>query len=153
MDIPAPEFTTNAKDKAEAAKLISQLKENSNNDSNLKFRPIPQVKIANGAYKYVLISAHEPSEPSPRYFVTSKKGAKYHRNAAEPFVKNLQKHGYENIRITGGGRILLDTEAKRISIFGFSYTFGQGNHEIAKQVIEMDERYADFTITTSNEGY
>lgn len=151
MDIPPPEFTTNAEDKAEAAKLVSQLKDSGH--SKIEFKRVPQVKIAEGANKYVLISAQEPGAPSSQYFVTSKKGASYHRNAAEPFVKSLKKHGYQDIRITGGGRILLDTEAKKISVFGFSYSFGQGNHELSKQVIERDERYSDFTITTSNEGY
>lgn len=149
-------FTTNAEDQAEAAKLKARLKEKKapSGISTSTFRPLSPVKIASGTHKYVLISAHEPGgSKEERYFVTSKKGAQYHRNAADPFVHHLEEHGYEDIQITGGGRILLDEDAKKISIYGFSYGFGLANHSISKLTVLEDERYANFDITTSDEGY
>ncbi len=152
-----PKFTTNAKDQAEAAKLkarLAQQQHKTNNPSStLDFKPVRPVKIAQGAHKYVLISAFEPDSHVEQFFVTSKRGASYHRNAASPFVKDLEEHGYEKIQVLGGGRILLDEDGKKISIFGFSYSFGQPDHEISKRVVQADARYSDYDITTSNEGY
>ena len=152
---PKAEYTTNAHDQAEAAKLKVRLSEGQKlkHLDQHEFHPVQAVKIASGAHKYVLISAEEPRSSETKYFVTSRKGAHYHRNAAEPFVHDLEKHGYNNIQVTGGGRIQLDEAKKRIAIFGFSYTFGLADHEISRQVVQADERYADFEITTSNEGY
>lgn len=147
-----PEFTTNAEDQAEAAKLKARLASLQQNEGG-KFRPLKPVKIADGAWKYVQIKAQEPGSSEVQYFVTSKRGASYHRNAAEPFVHHLEEHGYRNIEVTGGGRILLNEDEKKISIFGFSYGFGACDHEISKRVVEADDRYADFEITTSKEGY
>lgn len=87
------------------------------------------------------------------FFVTSKRGAAYHRNAAEPLVERLQSNGYRNIHVMGGGRLHLNSEDKKIHIFGFSYGFGLADHAISKRVIEQDERFQDYEITWSNEGY
>jgi phosphohistidine phosphatase len=147
------EFTTNAEDQAEAAKLKARLANPSASGNNKNFKPLGPVDIADGKHKYVLISAQEPGFTDEHFFVTSKRGAGYHRNAAEPFVHHLEEHGYEKIQVIGGGRILLDTDAKNISIFGFSYGFGKADHEISKRVVQADQRYADYDITTSDEGY
>jgi len=156
--IPQAEYTTNAHDRAEAAKLKARLAESSNNnqkhDGDTKeFKPVDTVQIASGKHKYVLISAREPKSDEHTYFVTSRRGASYHRNAAEPLVHSLENAGYQQIEIEGGGRILLDEKDKKISVFGFSYSFGQANHEISKRVVQADGRFKDFAITVSNEGY
>lgn len=147
------EFTTNAQDRAEAEKLQARLKESTKHTSHKNFKRISSVQIADGRHKYVLISAREPSSDEFTYFVTSKKGASYHRNAAEPLVYSLEKSGYRDIEITGGGRLTLDRERKKISVFGFSYSFGQAKHEISRQVILDDERFKDYDVQVSNEGY
>ena len=159
MEHPGAFATTNAQDQAEAAALKDRLAERWSETSDHKdlnkttFRPMAHVRIASGAHKYVLITARAPNDRTEQFFVTSKRGAHYHRNAAAPFVQDLEEHGYENIQIVGGGRILLNDDTKKISIFGFSYSFGQPDHEISKRVVQADERYADYEITTSNEGY
>jgi Janus/Ocnus family (Ocnus) len=150
------EYTTNDEDKAEALRLKKELKK-SPTEKGIKagdrFEPINPVKIAKGANKYVLIKAREPNSREDTYFVTSKDSAHYHRNVATPFIHDLQAHGYESIEILGGGRILLDEDSKKVDIFGFSYSFGQPDHEISKRVIQSDMRYENFEISTSNEGY
>ncbi len=163
MDLTESFATTNAEDQAEASALKARLAERRRDESfghhnksrNQTFRPVTPVRIAPGAHKYVLISARVPNDnhSKEQYFVTSKRGASYHRNAAAPFVHDLEEHGYQDIQIVGGGRLLLDEDAKKISIFGFSYSFGQPDHEISKRVVQEDSRYADYDITTSNEGY
>lgn len=152
--VPETEYTTNALDREQAAKLQARLAESKHSaPPSSDFQPVECVQIAEGRHKYVLISAREPSSQEFTYFVTSRKGAHYHRNAAEPLVDSLEKSGYQDIEITGGGRIFLNTEERKISVFGFSYGFGQANHEISKRVIQADGKYKNFDVTVSNDGY
>jgi hypothetical protein len=48
---------------------------------------------------------------------------------------------------------MVDAENRTIEIYGFSYSFGQANHEISAETVRADDRYANYHITTSNEGY
>ena len=115
---------------------------------------IQNVSIDEGANKYVLISAILPGEVGERQnFVVSRLGAAYHRNAAEPMVDELERRGYSSISILGGGRIQLDSKQKKVSIFGYSYAFGQADHALSKSVVIADPRFMDFDVTWSNEGY
>ena len=152
-------FTTNAKDQEEAAKLKARLEAaqsastNNNTNSDRSFVPLPSISIAEGAHKYVLISATEPQSDEIKRFVISSHGAPYHRNVAEPFVERLENKGYQNIKVTGGGRIFRDSDNKKISIFGFSYGFGQAKHEESKAEVENDTRFSDYDVTYSYDGY
>lgn len=119
-------FTTNEEDQREAAKLKARLEESQGGNSTSAFSRVPSVSIDEGANKYVLISAIVPGQGSERQnFVVSRKGAEYHRNAAEPMIDALERCGYSSISILGGGRIRCDSDGKKISIYGFSYGFGQ----------------------------
>ncbi|KNC75682.1 hypothetical protein SARC_11798, partial [Sphaeroforma arctica JP610] len=53
--------------------------------------------------------------------------------------------------VEGGGRILHDTQAKTIHIFGFSYGFGLANHRTSQA--QCEKTYPDYKVTWSNEGY
>ena len=153
-NVPHASFTTNEHDRAEAAKLTARLAESQQSGSKSKdYQRVPSVCLARGAHKYVLIAAREPGGGELRHFVTSREGARYHRHAANPTVNALESSGYEDIEILGGGRVNLDKDAKKIAIFGFSYGFGQADHELSKKVVEDDSRYKDYEITVSNEGY
>jgi len=101
----------------------------------------------------VLISAQDSFSGEEHYFVTSKRGAHYHRDAAEAFIAELEEGGFCDIRVTGGGRIRLDRDKKMISIFGYSYGFGLADHSISRKVVLEDARYKDFNVTISNDGY
>ena len=70
------------------------------------------------------MSALVPGGEERQHFVVSRRGAQYHRNAAEPMADALERSGYSSISILGGGRIALDNEKKTISIYGYSYGFG-----------------------------
>lgn len=145
-------LTTNAEDQREVAKLQARLQnKRSSASSSSSLIRLPSVDIAEGAHKYVLIRASIHGEE--QYIVTSRRGAPYHRDAAEPMIVKLEAAGYNDIEVTGGGRILFEQSTKKIKIFGFSYGFGQANHAISAQTVEADPRYKDFTVTTSNDGY
>ena len=150
-NVPEASCTTNDFDQKEAAKLKARLANQKTHGT--KFKRVQSVSIADGAHKYVLIAAREPGRTELSHFVTSRRGARFHRNAAEPFVYKLEQSGYEDIEIVGGGRIYLDEDSRKISIFGFSYTFGQADHQRSKQVVLADERFKGFDVTVSNEGY
>ena len=143
-------YTTNDNDLAEAAKLKERLAQSEGSSNNVGDK-VPNVKIDEGRHKYVLISA--VSSGKLEYFVTSKRGAHYHRNAAEPFVEELDRNGYKDIRIKGGGRIDFDDKSKEIHIYGYSYGFGQADHEISKKVVSSEYRFTNYKITWSNDGY
>ena len=155
MTNETPVYTTNAEDQAEAAKLKARLEKNIGISStgSRKFENVSSVSIDEGAHKYVLISAKEPGSNELSWFVISRRGSAYHRNAAEPMVQVLGVSGYQDITITGGGRIHLDEDNKQISVFGFSYGFGLADHELTRKVILKDERYREFDVTWSNDGY
>lgn len=151
-------YTTNMDDLSKAAEMNERLRQRSKESSKKQGGSIGQtrrrldsVEIAEGKHKYVLIRAQCDGEE--QYFVTSKRGAQYHRNAAEPMIYRLEQAGYDDIEVKGGGRIHLDSEAKLVEIYGFSYGFGQADHSISQQVVQNDSRFTDFTVTISNDGY
>jgi phosphohistidine phosphatase len=155
------EFTTNKEDQQKAAQLQARLRqvtseddEDDTADATMQIMKMPHVSIDEGKHKYVLISAVAPNSTSTRqHFVVSKRGASYHRNAAEPFVEALERCGYKSIDIQGGGRIALDSKNKTISVYGYSYGFGLADHALSKSIILQDPRFKDYEVTWSNEGY
>ena len=148
-DEPPASYTTNEEDQREAAKLKERLR--TKVTTGKVTAKVDPVQIAPGAHKYVLIQAE--NDGKTEYFVTSRKGAHYHRNAAEPLIFELEAAGYYDIEVTGGGRIDFDNVAKKIAIYGFSYSFGLANHAISREVVLEDPRYKDYEVTISNEGY
>jgi phosphohistidine phosphatase len=153
MTDETPMYTTNAEDQVEAAKLKARLENSERISSSRKFERVSSVSIDEGSHKYVLISAKEPGSNELSWFVISRRGSAYHRNAAEPMVQVLEVSGYQDINITGGGRIHLDEYNKTISVFGFSYGFGLADHELTRKVILEDERYREYDVSWSNDGY
>ncbi|KAF6022392.1 PHPT1 [Bugula neritina] len=51
----------------------------------------------------------------------------------------------------GGGRVLTNSAAKTINVYGYSMGFGRADHQITCDIIKRS--YPDYTITWSNEGY
>jgi phosphohistidine phosphatase len=157
------QHTTNAHDLAEAAKLQARLSAQKSFSSPSQAVQdgaednIPSVSIDEGAHKYVLITASTPASANSsshvRTFVYSKLGAHYHRNVAEYLVPILQRAGYYDIRITGGGRIFRDSNNKQINIFGYSYGFGKADHELALEIVDKSGLFDGYTLNFSNDGY
>jgi len=161
------DYTTNEHDRHEADKLKARLAERNAEqrqqrrhrhppagDKTATAREVPQVQLASGRYKYVQVRAVDARTGEERYFVTSRRGARYHRDAAEPLLAQLDAAGlYRDVEVTGGGRIVLDDRSKKISIFGYSYTFGRPDHGISMSVVKQDPKYRDYHIDVSDEGY
>ncbi|KAL3759308.1 hypothetical protein ACHAWU_009176 [Discostella pseudostelligera] len=68
-------------------------------------------------------------------------------------VPQLESHGYRNIRVAGGGRILRNDSEKKIHIFGYSYGFGKADHAVANEVVEQSVNYRGYDVSWSNDGY
>ena len=51
----------------------------------------------------------------------------------------------------GGGRIVHDSKFKKITIYGYSNTFGQADHAKTKSYLAIE--YPDFDISWNNDGY
>ena len=145
------DYTTNEHDQQEARRLQVRLQQDRGGRRPLIRERIANVKIDPGRHKYVLIRAS--CDGTEKYFVTSKQGAHYHQNVAEPFVAKLEEKGYHDIVVTGGGRIDCDIENRLIKVYGFSYGFGLADHSISRAWILCDPRYQHFSVSISDEGY
>jgi phosphohistidine phosphatase len=154
-DPPVPTFTTNDHDQQEVARLQARLKSGATRHTGsvpTGSVGLPSVEICEGTHKYVQITASYDGREE-QVFVVSRRNAAYHRNAAEPFIAKLEKHGYHDIEVAGGGRVSLDEARKKISIYGFSYGFGKANHALSVEVVQADPRYQDYDVTWSDDGY
>ena len=49
----------------------------------------------------------------------------------------IQAAGYD-LKVTGGGRIDYSPKEGRCVVYGFSYGFNKGDHELAAQIIRED---------------
>eukprot|EP00977_Amphora_coffeiformis_P014404 scaffold4017_cov180-Amphora_coffeaeformis.AAC.4 len=101
-----------------------------------------RVQLSPGKNKYVLIRATHPLEPATKYwFVKSAApaecGGQYHGNVAQDLREWIEAAGYD-VKITGGGRIDYSPDEGRCVVYGFSYGFGKGDHELAAQIIRED---------------
>lgn len=148
------QYTTNEEDQHKAAELQVRYRNHpvSTTNGSHATQLVPPVQIDSGCHKYVLIRAQSPSGED-QYIVASKRGAHYHRNAAEPVLEELTRAGYTDLEVTGGGRLDCQPGEKKIAIYGFSYGFGLANHAISREVVLEDERYRNFDVTISNQGY
>lgn len=147
------EYTTNAEDQREADKMQARLRNRAADGSSASSgQVLPTVVIDEGAHKYVLLSGTD-YQGDEHYIVTSLKGARYHRDAAEPMIAAMEAAGYSDITVAGGGRISCDKDARKISIYGFSYGFGKANHEKSRVIVLENPRYKDYEVTFSDDGY
>ncbi|KAL1454427.1 hypothetical protein WDU94_010686 [Cyamophila willieti] len=101
---------------------------------------IPSVEIdPQGTYKYILIKLYEKN-------VKNEDGSekfKYLVRATLPETLDTE--------CVGGGRIKHNPDEKKIHVYGYSQGFGKADHAITKQL--LDEKYTDYTVDWSDEGY
>ena len=109
---------------------------------------LPQrVKLSPGKNKYVVIEAISRSGETLQFIRSaspSECGGPYHADVARDVVRELTLLGY-SCSVTGGGRI--DYVAPHAHVYGFSYGFGKGDHELVAKIIEEEseeETYATF---------
>jgi len=113
----------------------------------------PRVLLSHGTNKYVIVKAWRSDretmvgldsnvdDPNVLWFVRSASpsecGGPYHANVAEGILRELAALGFIT-KVTGGGRVdyCVSKEISHAHVFGFSYGFGKGNHELVASIIE-----------------
>jgi 23S rRNA-/tRNA-specific pseudouridylate synthase len=98
----------------------------------------PIVQLSPGTHKYVLVKAVD-DDACTHWFVKSASasecGGPYHVNVAEDLIEWIQAAGYNNVIVTGGGRIDY-LEGREARVYGFSYGFGRGDHQMVVSLID-----------------
>lgn len=113
----------------------------------------PKVSLSSGSNKYVIVEA-TPESPSDDslLFIKSASPAEcsgpYHADVAKELLSQLRSLGHK-ASVTGGGRIdYLETdEIAHAHVYGFSYGFGKGDHEMVAKFIEAN---SDIVATFDN---
>ena len=142
MGDPLNTSTTNNID-LEIAKEMKESDGNNNatTDDLKELREIRRVQLSPGQHKYVIVKAIHPSLERPEWFVKSASpdecGGAFHADVARELVKELNIAGFDTI-VMGGGRIDYDSIKNHANVYGFSYGFGKGDHELASLLIEQE---------------
>uniref|UniRef100_A0A7S3NK79 14 kDa phosphohistidine phosphatase n=1 Tax=Aureoumbra lagunensis TaxID=44058 RepID=A0A7S3NK79_9STRA len=136
--------TTTREERAQAAAMRST----SGDQGGENLDTINSVEIDMSLQKYVLIRAGN------RHLVRGTSSAIYHKDAAGPCVAQLRSLGID-YNVLGGGRIAVEPDKKTMLVYGFSYGFpwenGISKHDVAAKL--LNQKYPDWTINTSDEGY
>ncbi|KAG8469399.1 hypothetical protein KFE25_005854 [Diacronema lutheri] len=141
--------TTNDEDQARAAALRADAQQVTSAATSDALDAFDAVDVRSGTYKYVLINASAPGSAARKVLLRSGPGG-YHVEVATPTVEALKSAGLLS-EIPGGGRIARDDAAKTISIFGFSYGFGKGDHALAAELCRG--AFPGYEVTWTDDGY
>lgn len=126
---------------------------------------IPQVKLDDeGRFKYILINVEFPQEGETLEFVRGYLSCAYHANILDKFNKeemqnsNIFYKGKSIVEATevscpGGGRIIHGKEKKELAIYGYSVSFGQGDHNRVVDILKKHLDYEEESFKISFSGY
>eukprot|EP00472_Partenskyella_glossopodia_P010287 CAMPEP_0197515796 /NCGR_PEP_ID=MMETSP1318-20131121/810_1 /TAXON_ID=552666 /ORGANISM="Partenskyella glossopodia, Strain RCC365" /LENGTH=194 /DNA_ID=CAMNT_0043064259 /DNA_START=1017 /DNA_END=1601 /DNA_ORIENTATION=+ len=117
-------------------------------------KKLDPVHIEPGVWKFVMIDISTPgSNLSSKKIVRSFANLHYHAEMYSRAFEHELKALNANIRVIGGGRIDFRPEEKFISVYGYSKTFGRapGCNEATAKLIQ--ERFPDFQVKWSDDGY
>jgi phosphohistidine phosphatase len=141
------------------------------------YKSFPPVKIDEGVFKYIIIKGtwHTKARISDEeiYFIRGWKDLEFHADNFARFRKEFENSDIvdkiavtnekkENVKLVdgvifecpGGGRIDHKPNDKTVFIYGYSQSFGRGDHTLAKKMIEQAyPAYPADKITWSNDGY
>ena len=98
---------------------------------------------------YVLGESSEEKEIS-KLLVRGYNWAEYHADIYDDEEEKLRKKGLDG-QCLGGGRIIHKPNEKYIKVYGYSMGFGRADH--TKTVDVLTQRYPDYKIEWSNDGY
>uniref|UniRef100_A0A023FQS9 Sex-regulated protein janus-B n=1 Tax=Amblyomma cajennense TaxID=34607 RepID=A0A023FQS9_AMBCJ len=121
--------------------------------SENSFETIPDVKIDNGRYKYVLIKVHDKNDASrSKLIVRGSASAAYHADIYEKEMSKIESISGLETECLGGGRIIHNPDCAEIKVFGYSQGYGQADHSKAVEILKRN--FPEYkSITWSNEGY
>ena len=122
--------------------LEGEAKDNSTDSGKRADLLPPTVQLSPGRNKYVLVRV----DGGDFWFVRSASprecGGACHANVAQDLVEWIDAAGYDDIVVTGGGRIDYDIGSSdgckgtgKAHVYGFSYGFGKGDHRRVARLI------------------
>jgi len=112
-----------------------------------------------GTFKYVLIEAYatekaegdsEEEKEISKLLVRGYSWGEYHADIYDSEEEKLRKKGLD-AQCLGGGRIIHNPNEKYLKVYGYSMGFGRADH--TKTVEVLTQRYPDYKIEWSNDGY
>ncbi|XP_031836879.1 sex-regulated protein janus-A isoform X2 [Nomia melanderi] len=113
---------------------------------------VPAVDIdGHGRFKYILINVHDETSNDSKTIVRGYARASWHADIFDETCKQLEPYPSLKPKCLGGGRIEHDPDARTIKVYGYSQGFGKADHEVSGGLLK--EKYPDYTITCSDEGY
>ncbi|KAM3717592.1 UV-stimulated scaffold protein [Dirofilaria immitis] len=111
---------------------------------------VPNAKIdPDGVFKYILIKVIEKVSRKEKLIVRGYSRCDYHGDVLEETEKELGSN-YELVCL-GGGRIKHESKNHNILVYGYSQGYGPADHQ--KSVDILREKYPDYKISFSTEGY
>lgn len=123
-----------------------------------------QVQLSpEGTFKYILIHAKHKRSGKLIEFVRGDAGLAYHMDNFNKFRKDfkaanlrldgelLQEDVNVDLSCPGGGRVVHSASKKSLSIYGYSQSYGQADHNHVAQIVRKVLGYAD--VSVSFEGY
>ncbi|CAF3832020.1 unnamed protein product [Rotaria magnacalcarata] len=90
-----------------------------------------------GKFKYILVQQGE------KYIICGDPNLEYHGIIA---LQDIGDESTNELKVLGGGKVLVDFNKKQINIFGDSQSYGAADHAKAKSILQ--EKYTDFNIST-----
>ncbi|XP_028818303.1 14 kDa phosphohistidine phosphatase [Denticeps clupeoides] len=110
---------------------------------------VPDVEIdPDGMFKYILVRVKAKDGAGHKDVVRGTKSAEYHNHIFEKVNPAVGALGLE-CACLGGGKIEIDSQAKKLRVFGESTAFGKADH--AATVEKLKSVYEDFEITWSDD--
>ena len=105
----------------------------------------------NGTFKYILINLNCMGDK--KTVVRGWKNLEFHADIYTKFLQDEDEKLFQiQTDVPGGGRIKIDSSKKSVYVYGYSQSYGMGNHEKACEIIKA-YLGSDYTTSWSNEGY
>ena len=122
---------------------------------------VPDVDIdPDGVFKYILIKLTSPNTEGKiqdKNIVRGYASCPYHADINDKVTEELQALKSSNTirdwrtKVLGGGRINHDSKSKELKVYGYSTGFGPADHQVTVEILK--QKYGDYKITWSDEGY
>ncbi|CAF4132594.1 unnamed protein product [Rotaria socialis] len=90
-----------------------------------------------GKFKYILVQQGE------KYIIRGDPNLEYHGII---ILQDIGDESTNELKVLGGGKVLVDFNKKQINVFGESQSYGAADHAKAKSILQ--EKYTDFNIST-----
>ncbi|CAF1087692.1 unnamed protein product [Adineta ricciae] len=101
---------------------------------------IVDIGSKSGKFKYILV------QQGQKHLIRGDPNLEYHDKIFEKLKQEVGEKSADELKVLGGGKVLVDFEKKQINVFGESQSYGAADHEKSKALLQ--EKYPDFTIST-----